>query len=94
MLQAPVDGADDNGQAGSQLTVEDLDRDQIRFRIQMMDDRGYGGAVTKGIFIARDRSVRGDGDAVDELTHMGMRAAYSTVQNADAHWSGSCGYPR
>ena len=52
MLQAPVDGPDDNRQAGRQLTVKNLDCDQIRVRIQMMDHRGNRSTVTKGIFIA------------------------------------------
>src|ERR1700677_4971806 len=85
MLQAPVDGPDHNRQAGSQLTVENLDRNQIRFRIQMMDHCRNGSPVTEGIVIAPDRAIRCDGDAVDDLSHMRMGAAYSSVQNANAH---------
>src|ERR1700678_180030 len=86
MLQAPVDGPDDNRQAGSQLAVEDLDCDQIRVWIQMVDARGNSGTVAQGIFIPGHRAVRGDRDAVDNLPHVWMRAAYPAIQNADAHW--------
>src|ERR1700733_11142366 len=86
MLEAPVDGPDDGTQAGSQFAIEDLDRNQIRIRIQMVDDRRDGGTVTKVIFIAGDRSIRADGDAIDDLAHVGMGAADAAIQNTDAHW--------
>ena len=58
MFEAPVDSPDDGAQAGGQFAIEDLDCNQIRIRIQMVDDRRDGGTVTKVIFVAGDRSIR------------------------------------
>jgi hypothetical protein len=88
MVEAPVDGTDDSTQAGGQFAIEDLDRNQIRIRIQVVDDRRDGRTVTKVIFIAGDRAIRADGDAIDDLADVGMCAADAAIQNSDAHWLG------
>jgi hypothetical protein len=86
MLEAPIDSPDDHTQAGGQFAVEDLDRNQIRIRIQVVDDRRDSRTMTKVIFIAGNRSVRRYGDSIDDLADVGMRAANATIQHRDAHW--------
>ncbi len=73
-------------QVGGEFAVKDFDCNQIRLRIQMVDDRRDGSTVTKVIFIAGDHSIRVDGDAIDDLAHVGMCAADTAIQNTDAHW--------
>ncbi len=58
MVEAPVNSPDDRTQAGGQFAIEDLDCNQIRIRIQMVDDRRDSGTVTKVIFVAGDHSIR------------------------------------
>jgi hypothetical protein len=52
----------------------------------MVDDRRDGSAVTKVIFVPGNPTVRGDGDAIDDLAHVGVCAADAAIQNTDAHW--------
>jgi hypothetical protein len=86
MFEAPIDSPDDHTQVSGEFAVKDFYRNQIGFRIQMVDDRRDGSTVTKVIFVASDRSVRGDGDAIDDLAHVGMCAADAAIQNTDSHW--------
>jgi hypothetical protein len=50
-----------------------------------VDDRCDGGTVTKVIFLAGDRSIRTDGDAIDDLADVGICAADTAIQNTDAY---------
>jgi len=86
MVEAPVDSPDDRTQAGGQFAIEDLDRNQIRIRIQVVNNRRDGRTVTKVIFVAGNHSIRADGDAIDDLAHVGMCATDAAIQNTDAHW--------
>jgi hypothetical protein len=79
MVEAPVDSPDDRTQVGGKFAIEDFDCNQIRIRIQMVDNRRDGSTVTKVIFIASNRTVRGDGDAIDDLAHVEMCAADAAI---------------
>jgi hypothetical protein len=84
VLEAPVDGAKDNGEICGQLPIEYLDRNDLGLGSEMVNDCSDSSAMAEAVKRVFELAISRDLNTFDEPSYVRVRGLNSTVENSDA----------